>query len=419
MVEKQAKTVGSLGFFGNDALTISPGALVDSYDSRVGSYTTQKATADAYEATQVGGVGMIGGIAPGGGETLSLAETSETLVGTGLTRVGCNYDATVTGTVAKPTKVDGNVTPGPANTVFQNSHAKITGSTAPALAPVNLPPIQVPSLPSQSDLVVDRGATVTLPSGQAAYQLVRVEAGCKLIVEGPLEASMVNFVVEDGAEIEFDARPGKIVLYVTDWLKLASGSTVSTLSKRPARTVIMSTGDTTIDRDGDTIPDPPVELASTGTLRATIYAPLAPVTIPSTLELYGSVAADDLTLGADAKVHFDRALTLHGAGQLGTPDLLSWRVIDLPDAQIVKQGLDPCTFLKMNAITPTKSAIAHDEILWKIKYVDLKGQTKLYQGVQANFDMTKVAVTLWTRSQGDPDFDDADIAFDGGLAIGP
>ena len=112
----------------------------------------------------------------------------------------------------------------------------------------------------------------------------------------------------------------------------------------------------------DGIADPPARLRSTGSIFATIYAPLAALSIPPTFELSGAVAARRLTVEAGARVHFDLALTAATLENGTLPRLSGWRLVELPDSPLVRLRLDPLRVLKASGMTLLGAPASHYDV---------------------------------------------------------
>jgi len=375
VVEKGTQAVAALGIFGDEDLIVEPGALIDSYDPRL----TTPPPAPAPKA----------GKAPA-----PAPAPTELADGTGKARVGCNGDIYVDGAVGKPTRIEGDVTPGTQGTVYIGTGVTITGSTAPRSEPIALPPIEVPKLESKGDLEHAKSTPLVVAGGELGYDTVHVETGAQLVLQGPLTLVAKVFLVEGGAELEIDTTDGPVRVFITDGLLLAAGSVLSSVCAAPERASIYVSGTETRDRDGDGTPEPPVVIACTGRLDGTIYSPHAAVSFPQGFELFGAVSAKSLTLQTGAMLHFDQALLTSVASPLGAPKLLTWRVVELPDSPLVSLRTDPVVALGLRGVTLPKPSKAHADMQMDIDYVDSNGVQINWQGVESDFDWSTVQTVI-------------------------
>jgi hypothetical protein len=179
------------------------------------------------------------------------------------------------------------------------------------------------------------------------------------VIVGPATLVVGSLEIDANATLTVDATIGPVRLYVSDYLNMAAGSHYDSSSQDPTKVSLLIAANQSIDRDRDGIADPPATIQSSGDFYGSVYAPAAALTIVSSLELYGAVAARELTIANGANIHFDRALSAPRDGDGAIPQLLCWRLVELPDAQIVQMRLDPLSVMEMNGITPPLSRDAH------------------------------------------------------------
>ncbi len=330
VIERSSDSVASLGFFGSENVVIEDGVTVDSFDSRKGITSRTKSGA----------------------------------------QVGSNQSLTVGGAV-KNTTIKGDARPGPSGVLLLGSKASVTGTTAPFLTSNQLPSVQVPSYTAEGSITTSLlKALATVPAGEHSYDDLRVVGLTKMIIRGPARVVVKNLVVDSLGELAIDTTYGPVELYVTDWLNLKSGSKFGTGTGDPRSTSVFVTASVIKDQDGNGSLDQPVILGATGTFRGAIYAPRAAVSIPSTLEIYGSATAQRLTLKNGGKFHFDEALLEAGVDEGGLPKLIGWRIIQLPDVPEVKLREDALTALTEKLGKVTKSAKSHLKLGKSTREVD-------------------------------------------------
>jgi len=325
VLERTSESAASMGFFGDEQVTIGQGAFVDSYDSRLGVYVPPL----------LGALGLMGGA-----------------------RVGSNEGVQVGGP-GGTTTVYGDARPGPEGVLVRSARTTITGSTAPYLTSTALPAVEVPSYPSYGSVSTTPSVPLaTITPGDRAYTELRVKKNGKMTIQGPARIVVDRLLVEKGGELVLNAANGPIKLYVTAGLNLADGSNVSTPARDP-RAVSMLVSAKPAE---DPAATPPVQLAATGAYHGTIYAPFATVSIPRTLEVFGAASANRLTVQASAKLHFDLALLIAGSDEESLPKFLGWRLVELPDVPVVKLRYDALNELEAAGVDVKPSKDAHFDI---------------------------------------------------------
>lgn len=330
VIERSSNSIASMGFFGDEAVTIEAGALVDSYDSRQGPYRPSMLP--------------VGGPYPTGA------------------RVGSNQSLTVGG-ASGSTSVYGDARPGPAGILVRGNNTTISGSTAPFLTSTTLPPIVVPDYPQQGTFQTSLLRPLqTVAAGERAYDLLRVKALTKMIIKGPARIVVQDLVVDSLGELAIDTSEGPVSIYVTDWVGMKSGSRITTGTGDPRSVSLLVTASAVVDQDGNGTLDQPVSLAATGSFSGTIYAPDAAVSIPSSLQVFGAATGKQLTIKAGAKMHFDTSLQVAGEDEEQLPELIGWRLVELPSVGVVKLRYDALSELLRGGVNIVNSATAHFNI---------------------------------------------------------
>ncbi len=365
VVENVPEPVGALGVFGDRGVSIGEDVLIDGYDSRRGTYESQHPPpaggGGGGGPLVIGGgggglIGAVGGVVNGAGGLLDDVLGSDGPTGA---RVGCNGDIVVPGG-SLPTRIDGDVQPGPDGSVVRGGGVTITGSTAPRSTPANLPALDVPSLPAAGS--IDHSSVRTplvLSPQESSFGTLRVRPGASAVIVGPATLVVGSLEIDANATLTVDATLGPVRLYVSDYLNMAPGSHYNSASHDPARVSLLIAANQTVDRNRDGIADPPARIQSDGQFFGSVYAPSAALTVVSQLEWFGAVAARELTIANGAAIHFDRALSAPQEGDGAIPQMLCWRLVELPDVPIVNLRLDPLSVMEMNNITPPRSKDAH------------------------------------------------------------
>jgi predicted acyltransferase (DUF342 family) len=278
------------GAFGDESLTMSSNARVDSYNSTLGAY--------ALQATN------------GSGSSLYALTNGD---------VGSNGNVHM----SQNSKVWGDVTPGEMSAATVLGNAVVTGSTAPAKAKFAMPPLEIPTYASLGALSVANSATVNIPSGNRQYTNLKVGKQSTLNITGPAKIVMNNFLLENGGAVIIDATAGPVEIYVHDDFVMRSNSQMRPTDYAPKNLKVFLKSDNIINPDLVVDLDD-VEFQSNSKLYGTIYAPNAHVDINSNFELFGSLIARRVTLRSNSLIHFDEALMLGDEDQEIVYEVVAW-----------------------------------------------------------------------------------------------
>ena len=389
VLERQADTLASLGFYANQDVSIGVGAVIDGYDSTEGSLSDQYDlamgdTTGTGARVSAGGDVVIEGGASSGGDL-------------GLVKVGSGS--------ATSTMVYGDARPGPNGVVSQSGSVTIMGSTAPLRQTTNLPAISSPP----TDVVAPwrygaRGGTIT--SGDYTTDQGTIGAGGTLRLEGPMVLVMEDLRIESGATLQVDSTEGQVVIFIAEYLELAEGCVVDHTNEDPTGLAIFVNGDEWIDRNNDRIPDPPLVFSPSGEFYGYLYAPAADLVLPGDLHFIGGLATSSLALSDDGRLTFDLALQNSEVTSAGLPKLIAWRIVELPDEELVDARTDPIQQLKADGITPVKAAEASMDKYLYIKYYDTGGVARSYSGPVSGLDRSTVAKVIGIMWDDDPTIGD-------------
>jgi hypothetical protein len=356
-------------------MTIGGSAVLDGYQSALGSFESQA------HSTPVG-LSTGSGASINANSNISVMGPTMVLGRLGLFPSGPN------------TTIYGDAHPGPSKAVTTQPYTTITGSTSPNTKPSALPDIDVPPIKCQGSVVAH---STQMKDGDFCYDSVRVPAGETLRVRGPVTVVASKFIMDPSSKIEVDTTDGPVLMYVTDCVKCSTGSQFLSVGGDPKAFGMLVSAAKAFDHDGDGVTDPPVTLNSTGNFYGVLYAPNAPVTVPSGLRIFGSVAAQKLTLANNARVTFDQSLLNCVSVVTNLPNFISWKIVELPKVPIVESRRDPNAYLRDNAIVPIKAADAHREKTLTILYIDCSGVIKSFTGLEAAFDWSQVRRPLRTN----------------------
>jgi hypothetical protein len=292
--------------------------------------------------------------------------------------------------------VRGNAVPGPGGSVTLGLLSLVTGSTTPASSPVSMVPVEVPTFTKAADIALAGGAKQAIGSPEAQYASIVVGAGSTLTLRGPTRVVVDQLSVQGSGALEIDTTGGKVELYVTDWLNLASSAKLAFPAQDTAGFKLIATASGSRDRDGDGAADPAVRFLATGPFFGSLYAPNARLALQPACELYGSVAAQRLVIADGAKVHFDAALLTSDTAATTLVSPLSWRVVEIPVQVARDLSEDPFDVLAVDPATlekPSDSRVDSDVEL-SIKYLDLSLSFQTYVGPESGFDWSGVSTVL-------------------------
>jgi hypothetical protein len=350
VVRRAPQSVAALGVLGAQQVSIGGSAVLDSYDSR------EDGSASSFAPLRSNGDIALGMLA----------------------------------------KVKGDATPGPNGTVRFGLLSSVTGSTAPAPEAIEMPEIELPLIEPGEDIDHSGATPLVLAEAEAAHGTLRVRTGAKVVLRGPAQVVVERLIVQGGGVLEIDDSAGPVELFVTDWLDLDPESTVRVPSAKPTGLSLLVAATGTRDRDGDGIVDPPVDFRCRSPFHGTLYAPNAPLTLASQFHVYGTVAAQRLAVGTSAAIHFDEALIAAAKSSADAAEVMSWRIVEIPDAVARDLATDPFAALAVDAASLPRPAEAHEPIDYfvTITYVDLLLFRKTYRGPESGFDWSGVKLVL-------------------------
>ena len=350
VVRRGETSVAALGVFSGGQVTLGPGSLVDAYDSTKGAYSTQ---------TDKSGAAL-----------------------------GSNGAVSISGSLLKPTKVKGDVTPGAEFAVSTTGSVTITGSTQHAFAETTLPDIEVPELVLGSPQVHGSPYPLVIPAGSVGYQSLTVQAGAQVIIQGPAQIVLGSLALAGTAQLSFDTTKGPVELYVTGGIDLAAESLLSSSSTHPEDVLIQVPGATA----------QPIALRSSGAFHGVVYAPQAPVVLGDKFELFGALVAKQLSFEGAAKLHFDKHLAALAA-ELALPVMLSWRLAEL--ASISSDlATDPFDELGLDKNLLPSPTAAHKDQTLSIDYYDFSNVYHRYTGPESAFDWNVVKTVIVATRDG-------------------
>jgi hypothetical protein len=322
-LQRHADSLGSFGIFSDQDVHVGSGALLDSYDSSQGPYVAP--------------------VAPSGGKKRSTNQATQASPSAAAC-LSSNGSITLGGSPGAV--VFGNAQPGPEGSVTVGRQAQVYGSLAPALELRSLPALQVEAPEAAQDYDCQGPGTGLLASGNYQFNAWNLHQGVNLTVRGPAQIVVDRLFLQDNASLNLDTSEGAIAIWVRSEFVAEAGTSLNTTEEATDRFSLM-------------IAASQVQLSASGTLHGLVYAPEADLQWPGGLELFGSVAAKSLAIGANAKLHYDRALGTNPEGSSGVPQLVCWRVVELPPETLVTMKLDPLSVLKASNVVPVKPQESH------------------------------------------------------------
>ncbi len=272
-----------------ETLTLNAGVMIDSYDSMLGSYASQAIN-----------------------------------TGNGKTYAGDNGDVRSNANIVLNAyaTVFGDAIPGPGYGVAFNTGAYVSGSITPALEPFIFPPIVVPSFASSGALTVPVGPPQTLSSGDYDFTNLTINKDATLVVQGPANIVVDDFLGGKDAKLLIDATNGPVTFYVENTYTHTSGFEASPVTGSPMAVAFLVNG----QQD--------VVFPSATKVRGGYYTPNANILFASGSECWGAFAANRIEMANDMKFHYDEALMRYweeDTGQESSFQVLSWRPIPLPE----------------------------------------------------------------------------------------
>jgi len=275
--------------FGDEGVTMDSNAFVDSYDSSDGSYTSQKTNGSGNDrfANENGNVGS--------NANIGLRSNSG---------------------------IHGDATPGPSGAVSIVGNAEVSGATAPASAPQDMPPLEIPTGTSSGDYSLS--GTGSLGPGTFFFDDFELTSNSTLNVTGPITLVVHSANLNSNAEMWIDATNGAAEIFVLDDFIMDSNTMLSATSFDPADLTLNLNSDNVIDPDNQVDLDA-VDFDSNAKMYGTIYAPNAYVEINSNFELFGAVVARRVHLDSNSQVHFDENLLTVNNNAEPTVETLFWR----------------------------------------------------------------------------------------------
>jgi hypothetical protein len=269
--------------YGAAGVVLDSNSFIDSYDSALGSYVDQVQ----------------------GGNEFALENG----------HVGSNADILL----GSNTEIHGDARPGATGIVDDSRPgAYVSGTTDPSDEPFEMPPIDVPVIPSSG--TIPGTANITVGPGEIHYDRITMNGGTTITVIGPATLVVDDLLMKANSTIVFDAAAGPIEVHGTGDFELLSNSTVVSMADTALGVTLLLSGN---NQSGS--PPDRIDLAANAEFIGAIYAPNAEFSLGSNFNIFGSIICDFLDLSSNGMIHFDEALLYDGWGASDDYEPSLWR----------------------------------------------------------------------------------------------
>lgn len=266
--------------FGNISVSVQGtgnSAKTDSFDSRVAGYTN-------YAAAAKGSKGHVGtNSVAGGGISMNGQPTIK-----GNVQVGAGGDP---------------------NTVVSQGGATITGTKTAMSAPMALPPVSVPSLPTQpassGDLAPGKYYTGALTLNGNASNKITLHAGTYVFDSISTSGNGDRIVIPPGE--------GPVTIYIKDTFDMGGSSGINNGTGKAGNLLIQVAG------SGST-----VSLRGSSNGYFAVYAPGRDINLGGTADIMGALVGRTVTAHGTPGIHYDEALSEVQMGN-GALEIKSWQ----------------------------------------------------------------------------------------------
>jgi len=246
------------GVMSETDIFIKSNAIVDSFDSRLGSYADQL---------------------PPGEEVLG----DETIV---MANEGIFFGSNG--------EVYGDVWAGYG---FEADIPNVSGDLSQIRRPFALDPVEVPPIPIGAARTI--GTDTVLPPGDYGLQDLRIDHNTTLEIVGPARIVVEDrFEMDKFSELIIDGTNGPVEIYVTSDTRVDVDSEIRTVYDDPHAVSMFISGGT-----GD-----PVDLRNHSKFYGSLYAPGIDLEIGTKWELFGAVAAGSIDTNPHTHIHTDTSL---------------------------------------------------------------------------------------------------------------
>jgi hypothetical protein len=291
-----------------EALTLSQGVLIDSFDSDLGDYASQ--------ATNTQGTLTYAGAE---GDVRSNAD------------VILNANASVFGDAIS----------GPTGSVSLSTGSYVDGTIASASEPFVFPPIAIPTFTPLGDYALAQAGTGNLGPGDFAYGNFDIGKDATLTVTGPADIVVDDFIGGKTANLVIDASAGPVTFHVRNTYTHTAGfeATAATGSPMLLAFFIDGTQNVTFPNQTD--------------IRGAYYAPNADIVFANGNECWGAFAANRISMSNDMAFHYDVSLLRHWYGETGSGleglTVLAWHRTAVLPVSLLADRRPPLEVLGLDA----------------------------------------------------------------------
>jgi len=291
-----------------ETLTLNEGVIIDSYDSEVGTYASQVASAK---------------------DGISYANANGD--------VRSNQDI-----ILNAHAYDfGDAIPGPGQNVSLSTGAYIDGAIVPATEEFIFPDIEYPVFTPQGNYTVPTAGTKTLGPGNYDFDTFSIGKDATLTVTGPATIVVDDFAGGKTANLKIDASGGPVTFYVRNSYTHTSGFTADAVTGSPMLLAFLVGG--TQD----------IVFPSATKVRGAYYAPNADILFANGNECWGAFAANRISMSNDMRFHYDETLLRAWSGESGNDgdrlSVLAWHRTAVLPQNLVTSRRDPLVLLGVRA----------------------------------------------------------------------
>ena len=281
-----------------DKLTLNEGVLIDSFDSSVGSYSSQA----------VNTLGLLS-YANNQGHVKSEKD------------IELNANASLFG--------DAN--PGMGYTVASAPSSYIDGSIAPQTEPQTFPPVEIPVVDQSTSLSMGPNSSAGIGPGIVGYDQLSIGKAATLTVTGPATVVVNDFSGLKDANLVIDAVNGPVTFVVADTYFHGNAFEVQAALGSPLAAAFMIAGTTDV-----------VFPASTK-INGAYYAPNANLNFSSGNEAWGSFVGNQVNMSNDMNFHYDETLAHYwkADGNKLDEEIVLWMDSGVSSSNILADRRDP------------------------------------------------------------------------------
>ncbi len=328
---------------------VREGSMIDGYDSSLGSYAGQIVPLSLPPHADAGAV------------------------------IRSNGDVIVEGSFFRPSHVFGDVIAGPGDTVSTSLFGRVHGNTSAADTPIELPPVELPTIAQTTDLDHDDLTPRVIAAGDHGYTELRVGSHATVILQGPMTLLVDELELDWRARLLLDDTGGPIQIFVRDSLELESGSVLTSQTQDPTSVTIHVAADDTGSGDRS------IHLAADTDFHGSIYGPLASAYVSRDFELFGGLAVARASLDESVRMHLDTQLAVQGG--VREPEVLAWRIVQSP-GPVASKRTDPWSILGVDAASARSPAESHSAIWIRVTWLAIPVGS--YEGWDNAFDATSI-----------------------------